>query len=61
MIEIIKRPVSMKHNLHAAVLLPESLPFYFADAGNQTPACAMPYYRLNLKELVDFYKSSKPQ
>jgi hypothetical protein len=61
MIEIIKRPVAMKSNLHNAVFLPESLTFYFSDAGDKTRACAMPYYKLNLKELIDFYKSSKKQ
>ena len=59
MIEIIKHPVAMKSNLQNAVFLPESLTFYFADAGDKTLACFMPYYKLNLKELIDFYKANK--
>ncbi len=61
MIEIIKYPVAMRSNLHNAVFLPESLTFYFADAGKKTPACFMPYYKLNLKELIEFYKANKKQ
>jgi hypothetical protein len=59
MIEIIKRPVAMKSNLHNAVFLPESLTFYFSDASQKKLACNMPYYKLNLKELIDFYKANK--
>ena len=59
MIEIIKRPVAMKSNLHNTIFLPESLTFYFADASNEKLACFMPYYKLNLKELIKFYKSNK--
>lgn len=59
MIEIIKYPVAMKSNLQNAIFLPESLTFYFSDAGNKTLACFMPYYKLNLKELISFYKANK--
>lgn len=59
MIEIIKEPVAMKSNLHNTVFLPESLTFYFADASNKKSACFMPYYKLNLKELIEFYKANK--
>lgn len=60
MIEIIKDPVAMKSNLHNAIFLPESLTFYFADAGPKIQACFMPYYKLNLQELINFYKANKP-
>ena len=59
MIEIIKHPVAMKSNLQNAIFLPESLTFYFADAGDKTLACFMPYYKLNLRELIDFYRANK--
>jgi len=59
MIDIIKHPVAMKSNLQNAVFLPESLTFYFADAGDKTLACFMPYYKLNIKELISFYKANK--
>ncbi|MDD3545644.1 MAG: C45 family autoproteolytic acyltransferase/hydrolase [Kiritimatiellae bacterium] len=55
MIEIIKRPVSMKSNLHNAVFVPETLDMWFADAGKKTPACDEPYTKVNLKALLDFY------
>ena len=58
MIEIIKRPVAMKSNLHNAIFLPESLTMYFSDADSRTLACNMPYYKVNLKELIAFYKST---
>lgn len=57
MIEIIKRPVAMKSNLHNAVFLPQSGDLYFADAGTETPACDEPYVRVNLGEMIDFYKA----
>jgi isopenicillin-N N-acyltransferase like protein len=59
MIEIIKYPVAMRFNIHNAVFLPESLTFYFADAEDKTLACFMPYYKLNIKELISFYKQRK--
>lgn len=59
MIEIIKRPVAMNSNLHDAVLLPESLDMWVADAGRDTVACDEPYVHVNLGELLEFYKSQK--
>ena len=56
MIEIIKRPVAMKSNLHNAVFRPETLDVWFADAGRTTPACDEPYARVNLKQLLAFYR-----
>ncbi len=29
---------------------------WFADAGRTTPACNEPYARVNLRELIDFYR-----
>jgi isopenicillin-N N-acyltransferase like protein len=57
LIEIIKRPVAMNSNLHNAVFAPQTLDMWFADAGKNTPACDEPYAHVNLKELVQFYKS----
>jgi len=59
MIEIIKRPVAMRSNLHNAVFLPETLEMWFADAGKKTPACDEPYTKVNLTELLDFYQAQK--
>ena len=52
LIEIIKRPVAMQSNLHDAILSPETLDFWIADAGRSTPACDEPYARFNLRELM---------
>ncbi len=59
MIEIIKRPVAMRSNLHNAVFMPETLDLWFADAGKKTPACDEPYTRVNLKAILDFYAASR--
>jgi hypothetical protein len=59
MIEIIKRPVAMKSNLHNAIFLPETLDMWFADAGKKTPACDEPYTMVNLKKIIDFYRNNK--
>lgn len=59
MIEIIKRPVAMKSNLHNAVFLPETQEMWFADAGKKTPACDEPYTVVNLKEIIEFYQKNK--
>lgn len=59
MIEIIKRPVAMKSNLHNVVFVPETGDFYFSDAGRKILACNMPYYKLNVKELLDYYRDYK--
>ncbi|MDA3925792.1 MAG: C45 family autoproteolytic acyltransferase/hydrolase [Kiritimatiellae bacterium] len=58
MIEIIKRPVAMKSNLHNAIFLPETLDMWFADAGKKTPACDEPYTMVNLPQIIDFYKKN---
>ena len=59
LIEIIKRPVAMESNLHDAVLSPETLDFWVADAGRFTPACDEPYARFNLAELLRFYADGR--
>jgi isopenicillin-N N-acyltransferase like protein len=56
LIEIIKRPVSMRSNLHDAILAPETLEMWFADAGRTTPACNEPYARVSLRELIEFFE-----
>ncbi|MBQ7814260.1 MAG: hypothetical protein IJ387_07205 [Thermoguttaceae bacterium] len=55
LIEILKRPVSMKSNLHDAIFAPETLDVWFAEAGATTPACDEKYYRANLREALEFY------
>lgn len=58
MIEIIKRPVSMRSNLHNAIFMPETLDMWFAHAGPKTPACDEPYTKVNLKQLLEFYATA---
>jgi hypothetical protein len=59
MIEMIKRPVAMKSNLHDAIFMPETLDLWFADAGKKTPACDEPYTKVNLNVILDFYRSQQ--
>ncbi|MGC8830575.1 MAG: C45 family autoproteolytic acyltransferase/hydrolase [Verrucomicrobiia bacterium] len=59
MIEIIKRPVAMKSNLHNAIFAPQTLDMWFADAGKTTPACDEPYYHINLNHLLTLYRQLK--
>ena len=59
MIEIIKRPVAMRSNLHNAIFMPETLDLWFADAGRSTPACDEPYTHVNLKAILDYYATAK--
>ncbi len=61
MIEIIKRPVAMSSNLHNAVMQPEKLDMWVADAGRSTPACDEPYVRISLGRLLEFYRRWKSQ
>ncbi len=56
LIELIKRPVAARANLHNVVFSPETLDLWIADAGKFTPACDERYARCNLGELIRFYK-----
>lgn len=55
LIETIKRPVSMKSNLHNAIFEPQTLNIWFAEAGKTTPACDEYYFKTNLHELLNFW------
>ena len=59
MIEIIRRPVAMNSNLHNAIFKPKTLDIWFANAGSNKPACDMPYTKINLAELIEFYRQNK--
>jgi hypothetical protein len=56
MMELIKRPVAMNSNLHNAIFRPETLDMWCADASQKTVACDQPYVRVNLGELIHFYR-----
>jgi len=58
MMEIVKRPVAMRSNLHDAIFRPETLDMWCADAGRKTPACDEPYVRVNLKDLLAYYRNA---
>jgi hypothetical protein len=58
LIEIIKRPVAMSSNLHNAIFRPETLDMWCADAGTKTVACDEPYVRVNLNDLVAYYRGA---
>ena len=59
MVEIIKRPVAMRSNLHNAIFMPETREMWFADAGRKTPACDEPYTRINLNDVLTQYARDK--
>ena len=59
LIEMIKRPVAMRSNLHNAIFMPETLDLWFSDAGKKTPACDEPYTKVNLKHLLNVYAARK--
>ncbi|MCA9735486.1 hypothetical protein KC799_25335 [candidate division KSB1 bacterium] len=52
-IHLMDRPVAMKSNLHNVLFAPQSLEFWVADAGINTPACNEPYVHFSLKELLE--------
>ena len=56
LMEIIKRPAAMQSNLHDAILAPETLEMWFADADRTTPACDGVYAHAKLPELLEFYR-----
>lgn len=59
MIEIIKRSVAMRSNLHNAIFMPETRDMWFSDAGRKTPACDEPYVKVNLIRLLEIYAADK--
>lgn len=52
-IRLMDRPVAMKSNLHNALFAPESMEFWVANAGTNTPASEEPYAHYSLKELLE--------
>jgi hypothetical protein len=56
MIEIIKRPVAMRSNLHNAIFAPETLELWFADATRTQPACDQSYAYVRLPVLLDYFR-----
>lgn len=59
MMDIIRRPVAMKSNLHNAIFKPATLDVWFAHAGAKSPACDMPYTQVNLGKLLEFYRMNE--
>jgi isopenicillin-N N-acyltransferase-like protein len=54
LMEMIKRPVSMKSNLHCAIFHPATLELWVTVAATDgSPACNQPYYRFSLKDTQD--------
>ncbi len=51
-IELMKRPVAMKSNLHAVLFAPDTLDFWVANASAKNPACDNPFTHYNLTELL---------
>ena len=57
-IELMKRPVAMRSNLHDVLFVPQDLVFLVANAKGRSPACDQPYVRYSLRDLLD--EMSKP-
>jgi outer membrane lipoprotein-sorting protein len=51
-LELMKRPVCMTSNVHAALFEPETLDFWVANADLQNPAAHTRFTRYNLRELL---------
>jgi len=59
MIEMIKRPVCMKSNLHNAVFEPVTRDFYFAEAKKKALAADEKYFKGNILGWMKFYNENK--
>ena len=55
MIQMLRRPVAMRSNLHNAIFAPQTQEMWFADAGRDTPACDEPYQYCSLPEMMEMY------
>jgi isopenicillin-N N-acyltransferase-like protein len=51
-IHLMDRPVAMKSNLHDVLFAPQTLEFWVANAGANTPAANEPYTHYNFKQLL---------
>jgi hypothetical protein len=51
-IELMRRPIAMRSNLHNVLFVPEDLVFHVANARGRKPACDEPYTRYDLKALL---------
>jgi hypothetical protein len=52
-IRLMDRPVAMKSNLHNVLFAPQTLEFWVANAGANTPAANEPYTHYSLEKLLD--------
>lgn len=60
-IELMRRPVAMRSNLHNVLFVPQELAFHVANARGRSPACDQPYTRYSLRELLDEMSKPLPQ
>ncbi|MBQ2682971.1 MAG: hypothetical protein IJG02_03755 [Thermoguttaceae bacterium] len=59
MMEIVKRPVCMKENLHDAIFEPATGDFYFAEAQGDEIGANSKYFKGNIAKFIEFYKANK--
>ncbi len=52
-LDLMKRPVAMRSNLHNVLFVPQDLEFHVANARGASPACDQPYARHSLREWLD--------
>ncbi len=60
-LELMKRPVAMRSNLHNVLFVPQELVFHVANAKGRSPACDQPYVRHDLRQLLDEFSKPFPQ
>ena len=51
-LDLMRRPVAMRSNLHDVLFVPQDLTFYVANARGSKPACDQPYTPYNLRTIL---------
>ena len=51
-LDLMRRPVAMRSNLHDVLFVPQDLVFYVANARGHKPACDQPYARYDLAAIL---------
>jgi len=60
-LDLMKRPVAMRSNLHDVLFVPQDLVFYVANARGRSPACDQPYARHSLRQWLAEMARPLPQ
>ena len=61
-LDLMRRPVAMRSNLHDVLFVPQDMVFYVANARGRQPACDQPYAAYDLKAiLAEMAKPPEPK